>query len=120
MTITISSEDPRSIRAIEIAAGASSWIRCRTRDGRLLLGIPSQCETGTYYLVDPVAETCDCQDAKRNALSRGRIGQAGLHVPCKHVRAALLHLELVKAQQQARPTPRRRRAHLSVVRAGGE
>ena len=29
MTITISSEDPRSIKAIEIAAGAGQWLKCR-------------------------------------------------------------------------------------------
>jgi hypothetical protein len=33
MTITISAEDPRSIRALEIAAEAGQWIKCRTRDG---------------------------------------------------------------------------------------
>src|SRR5579859_6080447 len=112
VSIIISADDSRSIKSIEIAAGASTWIKCTARDGRQLLGIPSQCKPGTYYLVDPVEETCDCQDAKRNGLSRGRIGQQGLHIPCKHVRAALLHLELVKAQQAQ---PRAKRRHLRPV-----
>jgi SWIM zinc finger len=111
-TVTISADDPRSIKSLEIAAGASTWIKCTARDGRQLLGIPSQCQAGTYYLVDPVDETCDCQDAKRNGLTRGRIGQQGLHIPCKHVGAALLHIELVKAQQTQRP---QRRGHLSLL-----
>jgi hypothetical protein len=113
MTITISSEDPRSIKAIEIAAGANSWIRCTTRDGRNLVGIPSLCKPGAFYLVDPVRQTCDCQDFQRHGLSSPRVGADGFHGQCKHLRGLLLHLELVKAQQ-ARPASRRR-GHLSVV-----
>ena len=42
MTITISSEDPRSLKAVEIAAEAGQWAKCRTRDGRKLYAVPSQ------------------------------------------------------------------------------
>ena len=112
MTITISADDPRSIKSIEIAAGAASWLKCTARDGRQLLGIPSQCQPGTYYLVDPLRRTCDCQDFQRNGLSSPRIGVAGMHGQCKHLRAALLHLELVKAQQTQRPS---RRGHLRLL-----
>jgi hypothetical protein len=41
VTITISSEDPRSIKAIQIAAGAGQWLKCRTTDGRKAHGVPS-------------------------------------------------------------------------------
>ncbi len=51
MTITISSEDPRSIRAIEIAAEAGQWLRCRTGDGEVVFGIQSSKRDGRYYLV---------------------------------------------------------------------
>ena len=43
MTFTISAEDPRSIEAIEIAAGAGQWLKCHTSDGRKAFGVPSQC-----------------------------------------------------------------------------
>jgi hypothetical protein len=117
MAILIDADDSRSIKAVEIAAGASRWIKCTRRDGRQLLGIPSQCKPGTFYLVDPIAETCDCQDSQRNGLNRARIGQSGLHVPCKHVRGVLLHLELARAQQAQ---PRQRSAFDRYDRSNGE
>lgn len=106
MAITISSEDPRSIRAIQIAARAGQWLKCRTRDGQKAYGIPSQGTVGCYYLVD--LERCTCEDFKRNGLSHVRLGEAGFHGPCKHVLAVRLHCELAKAQQ-ARPGRRRLR-----------
>jgi hypothetical protein len=30
--VTISAEDPRTIKALEIATDAPHWIKCRTRD----------------------------------------------------------------------------------------
>ena len=113
MTITISSEDPRSIKALEIAAGASQWLKVRTIEGEVAFGVPSQCErlVGRYYVV--TTERCDCEDFKRHGLSHARLGLDGLHGPCKHVRAVQLYCELVKAQQAL---PRRRqRGHLAVV-----
>jgi hypothetical protein len=89
MTITISSDNPRSIRAIEIAAGAASWIKCRTRDGRKLYALPSRSRSGLYHLVD--CQACDCMDARRHP------GQA-----CMHVLAVRLHCELAKVQPQPR------------------
>jgi hypothetical protein len=105
MAITISADDPRSIKALQIAAGASHWLKVRTADGEVAFGIPSQCarNAGRYYVVN--AERCDCEDFKRIGLSRGRIGENSYHGPCKHVRAVQLHDELVRAQQ-IRPRPR--------------
>jgi len=107
MTVTISSDDPRSIKAIQIAAGAGQWLKLRSFDGELGYGIPSQCaqKAGRYYLV--TASECDCEDFKRNGLTRGRIGEAGYHGDCKHMRAVQLHDELLRAQQ-IRPRPRPR------------
>jgi len=104
-TVTISSDDPRSIKALEIAAGASQWLKVRTTDGEVAFGIPSQCarNAGRYYVVN--AERCDCEDFKRHGLSAPRIGQNSTHGLCKHVRAVQLYSELVKAQQ-ARPKRR--------------
>jgi hypothetical protein len=111
MSITISSDDPRSIKAIEIAAGAAQWLRCRTAAGDLAFGVPSQCERkpGVYYIV--TAQWCDCHDFQHH-------GQAGLHSPCKHVLAVRLHDELVRAQ---RSRSKRGCGHPAVARPkGGE
>jgi hypothetical protein len=111
MTITISSEDPRSIKAIDIAAGARQWLKCHIRDGQKAFGVPSQCQPGRYYLV--TCQSCDCTDFRRNGLSGARRGHSGEHRPCKHILAVRLYCELAKAQQ-ARPGSRRR-CHLAVV-----
>ncbi len=70
MTITISSQDPRSIKAVEIAADAGQWLKCRTRDGRKLYGVRSQTNPHVCYLVD--CQSCTCQDFQRH------------QAPCKH------------------------------------
>jgi hypothetical protein len=57
ITITISSENPRSIRALEIAAGAASWIKCRTHDGRKLYAVPSRSTAGLYCHVSSNSPT---------------------------------------------------------------
>jgi hypothetical protein len=89
MVVTISAQNPRSIRAVEIAVGAASWIRCRTKDGRKLYAVPSRSVSGLYHLVD--CQACDCMDARRHP------GQ-----PCMHVLAVRLHCELAKVQPPQR------------------
>jgi hypothetical protein len=55
--------DTRSIKALEIAAGAGQWAKIRSKDGqRKVYGIPSSCQPGRFYLVDQ--HSCDCADAK--------------------------------------------------------
>jgi hypothetical protein len=114
MTIEISSDNPRSIRAIELASGAAQWLKCRTRDGRKVYAVSSRSKSGLYHLVDN--QSCDCQDAKRHA------GQ-----PCMHVLAVRLDCELVKAQQSkprvqrspkpaTAPAPTDRGVVLSMIR----
>ncbi|HLZ26077.1 MAG TPA: hypothetical protein VKV73_02000 [Chloroflexota bacterium] len=106
MTFTISADDPRTIRAIEIAADADHWLRYRDRDGQEAYGVPSQGEAGRRYVVTPWS--CDCADFRRNELDPTAEPRA-----CKHVLAVRLYRELVRAQRQL-PRPRQRR-HLSVV-----
>lgn len=86
MTITISADNPRSIKAISIAAGAGQWLRCHTPDGAKAYGIPSQHEAGRYYLV--TRERCSCPDAQRHPWQA-----------CKHQLSVRLYCELAKAQQ---------------------
>jgi hypothetical protein len=101
MTITISAEDTRSIKALEIAASASQWIKCRTRDGRKAYGIPSQRTPGHYHLTN-TAE-CSCFDFQRR------------REPCKHVLAVRLHCELVKASA---PKPKAKKPGVAPAPAG--
>jgi hypothetical protein len=72
----ISAEDSRSIKALQIAAGAGHWLKCCTSDGRRVYGVPSQCKPEQYYLVD--SKTCTCVDFRWHELSAPRIGLAGV------------------------------------------
>jgi len=110
VAITISAEDPRSIKAISIAATSSQWLRIRSSDGEVGWGIPSQCQPGRWYLV--TAEQCDCPDSRRYGLTYARSGQQGLHAACKHQLAVRLVDELARAQQTQ---PRAKRRHLRAV-----
>jgi hypothetical protein len=116
VSITINADDPRTIRALEIAADAGQWLLCRTPAGDEAFGVPSQCDAGRYYLV--TGSSCDCPDFRRNGLSPARRGAAGEHRPCKHILAVRLHTELVRALQRetqhATATLRRRR-HLRLL-----
>lgn len=108
MGITISADDPRSIRAIEIAAEAGRWRRWHTALGEEAFGIPSQSHVGRYYEV--TQSRCDCPDFLH--------ADGDEHV-CKHVLAVRLYCELVRAQQQlgdTTPAPAPSRSHLRLVR----
>jgi len=116
MSITISADDPRSIRAIEIAAEADQWLLHRNQDGHQVYGVPSQSEPRRYYLV--TVSSCDCPDFERNALADIASTEASELRACKHVLAVRLHCELVRAQElQPRRTTatERRRGHLRLV-----
>src|SRR5260370_19629849 len=106
MTITISSDDPRSIKAIEIAAGAGQWLKVRTADGEVAFGIPSQCKqaNGRFYIVD--GHRCDCEDFKLHGLSPERRAVEGDHLACKHILAVPLHCALTAAIDMSGPSPR--------------
>jgi hypothetical protein len=101
VAITISAEDPRTIKAIQIAAGAGQWLKCHTTGGAKAYGVPSQGQSGRYYLV--TLTSCTCLDAQRHPAEA-----------CKHQLAVRLHCELLKAEQQVRPTTRRH-GHLRLL-----
>jgi hypothetical protein len=106
MTFTISAEDPRTIRAIEIAAEAEYWLRGRNQAGEDVFGVPSQTEPGRYYIVS--GARCECEDFKQHPDSA-----------CKHMLAVRLHTELARTQQRPNRSAgsggANRRGHLSVV-----
>jgi SWIM zinc finger len=89
---TTSSQDPRSTKAVALAAGAGQWLKCHTRDGRKRYGVPSQSAAGLYYLAD--CRTCTCPDFQRRQQA------------CKHVLAVRLHVAGVRAQQTRRGVSR--------------
>lgn len=114
MTITISADDPRTIRALEIAAEADQWLKGHNRQGEDVFGVPSQSDPRHYYIV--TRSTCDCPDFRRIGSPAAPPDEADEQRACKHVLAVRLHTELVKAQQhQVRQPSPRRRDHLSVV-----
>jgi hypothetical protein len=56
MTITISSQDLRSVKAIEIATRAGQWLKCRTGDGSKAYGGRVRASQGaTTWSPRPVA-----------------------------------------------------------------
>ena len=114
MSFTISADDPRSIRALEIAAEADQWLKGHNRQGEEVFGVPSQSDPGHYYIV--TCSSCDCPDFRHSGTPAAAPDQPAEQRPCKHILAVRLHTELVKAQQyQAPPSRQRRRDHLSVV-----
>ena len=108
MSITINAEDPRSIRAIELAAEANLWLSGHNARGEDVYGVPSQSEPGRYYIV--TATSCDCPDFHNNA-AWATLDAGDERHACKHILAVRLHIELVKAQ---RLQPRAR-GHLTVL-----
>jgi hypothetical protein len=111
MSVTINADDPRTIRAIEIAAEADRWLSYRDADGQEAYRVPSQGEAGRYYLVTPWS--CDCADFQKNG-QPDTLDAAGEPRACKHILAVRLHRELVRAQLYASRAPRPR-GHLSLV-----
>jgi predicted nucleic acid-binding Zn finger protein len=104
VSITISADDPRSIRAIEIAANAGRWRVSRDAEGGQIFRVPSQSQPGILYLV--TEHTCSCADFLHSADTDDARA-------CKHILAVRLYCELVKAQHGV-PGPRRN--HLRLVR----
>lgn len=102
--------DPRTQRALLIAADAGQWMRCHTPGGEVAYGIPSAKIDSRYYLV--TAHSCDCEDFKRHGLRPGRIQETGGHVYCKHIRAVQLYEALVEAWSSLSRPARRRHLHL--------
>jgi hypothetical protein len=113
VAVTISADNPRSIRAIEIAAHAEQWRHLRTPDGQEAFGIASQRDPGRVYVV--TSASCQCEDFLRSndAATTNELQ------PCKHILAVRLYCELVRAQERgyASAKPQESRAqHLRVVR----
>ena len=94
MSTLLPRDDPRTLKAIDIARTAHAWRRLTTPDGEVLLAIPSASVRGLFYLTSEI--TCTCLDYVHNGLREGRGGSTGLHLLCKHIRA--VHLERIQRE----------------------
>ncbi len=80
MTITISTDDPRSVKALALLPQARTWTRGRRAiDGRAFLIAPAS-KPGAVYFVDAAGDECTCPDRQTR------------RVTCKHMLAARLLL----------------------------
>ena len=95
MVVTVSTADPRSVKALELLATASTWPTGRTRDGRVFRAVPSQSAANAFHMA--TATDCTCRDH----VSRGTV--------CKHMRAVIA-LEALSAPQAAVAAPAVERA----------
>jgi SWIM zinc finger len=109
VSITISADDLRTIRALEIAATADQWQTSRTPTGELAYRIPSQTDPEHSYLV--TSTSCECPDFLRGGGPAAiKPEDAAEPRPCKHILAVRLFDELVRAQRNLdRPASQRRR-----------
>ncbi len=90
MAATVSTSDPRSLKALDILQTADRWLRIRVAEGQHIYAVPSQSAPGAAYVTD--TDTCTCPDFERR------------QEPCKHVLAVRLHIERL-SQPAQRPTP---------------
>ena len=74
MTVTISPDDPRSVRALAVLATADRWVKGHTKDGRPFFVVPGS--NGRVYWTD--TRDCTCPDRRQRDET------------CKHIRAVRL------------------------------
>ncbi len=65
MTVTVSSDDPRSVRALAVLATADQWTKGHTKDGRPFFAVPGS--RGRIYWTDTRA--CTCPDARERGVA---------------------------------------------------
>jgi hypothetical protein len=91
MVVTVSTADPRSVKALALLSGADRWQRGRTRDGRSFYAVPSQRTAGLFHMAD--TRGCSCRDFQRR------------NVACKHMIAVRLHVAKLGADCRSKPVP---------------
>ena len=112
MTITVSTADPRSVKALAILADSGQWLKLRTRDGRKFYGVRSQADPSKVYSVD--CHGCDCPDRL------GRLERSGSSEPCKHQIAVMLYCARVNGRKAQLEAARKRRAARPAAEALAE
>jgi hypothetical protein len=98
LTITVSTEDPRSCKALALLKGADQWLKIRREsDGVKLYVIPGS--AGHVYWTN--CRECSCPDSQHHG------------VECKHITAVKLHVAKIQAERPIRPHFRRADMHRS-------
>ena len=72
MTITVSTADPRSLKALALLEGADRWQKGHTKDGRSFYAVPSQSGT-VLHMADTRA--CTCRDYERRQHTPAEIAE---------------------------------------------
>lgn len=86
--MTITTEDPRTVKALAALERAGQWLKVRDADGRALAyGIPSATTIGLYHFAN--STQCTCPDHAR-----------GHH--CWHSRAVAMHVAAARLQPKAK------------------
>ena len=101
MTITVSTDDRRAVKALAILAEAGQWLKIRSADGRKYYGVRSQANPETIYFTDCAG--CSCPDFLRRL-------ERETPTPCKHMLAVALHCARVNGRKAQLVESRRRRA----------
>src|SRR5215211_9455547 len=81
MTITVSTDDRRSVKALEVYATADRWQKGHTRDGRSFYAVPSSSQPNLFHLTD--TRECSCADFQQRRLA------------CKHVLAVRMRVAVL-------------------------
>ena len=93
MVVTVSTDNPRSVKALALLPQARTWTTGRRKaDGRAFLIAPGS--NGHSYYVDANGAECTCPDRQTR------------RVDCKHMLAARLLL-VERGRQPAAPAPTR-------------
>jgi hypothetical protein len=81
------------LRARRLYADRAQWLRIQSRVNprRVALGIRSERDPNTVYLVTETS--CTCPWWRSRGLGAHRVGFAGEHAPCKHVLAVRMMLQ---------------------------
>jgi predicted nucleic acid-binding Zn finger protein len=90
VTITVSTEDRRPVKALVILADVGQWLKLRSTDGRTYSGVRSQANPETIYFVDCAG--CSCPDFLRRL-------ERGTPSPCTHMLAVVLHCARVNGRK---------------------
>ncbi len=107
MVVTVSPNDPRSVRALAVLATADRWTKGhRKSDGTAFFVVPGS--NGAVYWTD--TRVCTCPDFAKNAPQE-------MGFACKHIRAARLWKLQQDGEQAQAPKTSRKPAQCRVCTA---
>jgi len=105
MTITVSTTDPRSLKALAVLETADRWHKGHTRSGRSFYAVPSSTDPNGFHMTD--CRECTCQDFIRRGLD------------CKHILAVRLYVARLQAEQPKRRASKPAASFTTAASIGG-